>query len=65
MLAGLAGKRYQCLDCPERVGFDLCVACYERRSNVHGRFNQHHTAGQPVTLALAILAQNTPVRLRT
>ncbi|CAL8468593.1 g8133 [Coccomyxa elongata] len=40
----IVGKRYQCLDCPERVGFDLCKACYERRSNVHGRFNQHHTS---------------------
>ena len=39
------GERWQCLDCPERVGFDLCGACYDRRANVVGRFNQHHTSG--------------------
>lgn len=27
------------------MGFDLCAACYERRADVVGRFNQHHKAG--------------------
>ena len=41
----IVGKRWQCLECLERVGFDLCAACYERRADVVGRFNQHHKAG--------------------
>ena len=41
----IIGDRWQCLDCPERVGFDLCAACYEKRADVVGRFNQHHKAG--------------------
>ncbi|CAL5221443.1 g3632 [Coccomyxa viridis] len=40
----IVGKRWQCLECLERVGFDLCAVCYERRADVVGRFNQHHKA---------------------
>lgn len=41
----IVGKRWQCLECLERVGFDLCAVCFERRADVVGRFNQHHKAG--------------------
>ena len=53
----IVGRRWQCLDCPERVGFDLCGACYDRRANVVGRFNQHHTSGACGMLPHAALAQ--------
>jgi hypothetical protein len=36
-------RRYQCLDCPETIGYDLCGACYERGTAGRGRFNQRHT----------------------
>eukprot|EP00002_Diphylleia_rotans_P037751 TRINITY_DN8473_c0_g1_i1.p1 TRINITY_DN8473_c0_g1~~TRINITY_DN8473_c0_g1_i1.p1 ORF type:complete len:335 (-),score=59.51 TRINITY_DN8473_c0_g1_i1:86-1090(-) len=42
----IKGKRYQCLDCPESVGFDLCGRCYDKhketRGHLAGRFNQNH-----------------------
>ncbi len=41
----IVGKRWQCLECLERVGFDLCSACYEKQADVIGRFNQHHKTG--------------------
>ena len=40
----MVGRRYQCEDCPEEIGYDLCGACYDRGFAGVGRFNQRHTA---------------------
>lgn len=44
----ILGKRYQCLDCPETCGYDLCEGCHDfyhrRGSTLAGRFNQQHKA---------------------
>lgn len=39
----ITGDRYNCKDCVEKVGFDLCGDCYNTRSKLPGRFNQQHT----------------------
>ncbi|KDP26394.1 hypothetical protein JCGZ_17552 [Jatropha curcas] len=39
----IIGDRYQCKDCVEKIGFDLCGDCYNTRSKLPGRFNQQHT----------------------
>ncbi|KAJ4728499.1 E3 ubiquitin-protein ligase PRT1 [Melia azedarach] len=39
----ITGDRYQCKDCVEAIGFDLCGDCYNTRSKLPGRFNQQHT----------------------
>ncbi|KAF2296441.1 hypothetical protein GH714_038018 [Hevea brasiliensis] len=39
----IIGDRYQCKDCVEKIGFDLCGDCYNTRSKRPGRFNQQHT----------------------
>jgi len=39
----IIGKRYRCKDCKEKVGFDVCGACYHTSSKLPGRFNQQHT----------------------
>ncbi|KAK7286806.1 hypothetical protein RJT34_22065 [Clitoria ternatea] len=39
----ITGDRYNCLDCKEVIGFDLCGDCYKIRSKLPGRFNQQHT----------------------
>lgn len=38
----IVGDRYQCQDCEERIGFDLCGDCYNSRCKLPGRFNQQH-----------------------
>ncbi|KAB2600460.1 E3 ubiquitin-protein ligase PRT1-like [Pyrus ussuriensis x Pyrus communis] len=38
----IIGERYKCKDCVEKIGFDLCGACYNEPSNIPGRFNQQH-----------------------
>lgn len=38
----IVGKRFQCQDCPEAIGFDLCAKCHDSGCVV-GRFNQRHT----------------------
>ena len=43
-LCPIIGKRYQCKDCTEKCGYDLCGDCYNTGSNLRGRFNQKHTA---------------------
>ncbi|KAL2932862.1 E3 ubiquitin-protein ligase PRT1 [Bienertia sinuspersici] len=40
----IVGDRYQCQDCVEVMGFDLCGDCYNTRSKRPGRFNQQHTS---------------------
>eukprot|EP00743_Colponemidia_sp_Colp-15_P007956 GILK01008617.1.p1 GENE.GILK01008617.1~~GILK01008617.1.p1 ORF type:complete len:339 (-),score=15.71 GILK01008617.1:226-1242(-) len=39
----IRGMRYRCTSCPERVGFDLCSACFRRGIQTTGLFNQNHT----------------------
>lgn len=39
----IAGERYKCKDCVEKIGFDLCEQCYKSSSKLPGRFNQQHT----------------------
>ncbi|KAL2319497.1 hypothetical protein Fmac_028466 [Flemingia macrophylla] len=39
----IAGDRYRCLDCKEKIGFDLCADCYKNPPKLPGRFNQQHT----------------------
>ncbi|KAG2306949.1 hypothetical protein Bca4012_084097 [Brassica carinata] len=39
----IIGERYRCIDCKEKMGYDLCKDCYEAPSKVPGRFNQQHT----------------------
>lgn len=39
----IIGDRYRCIDCKEKIGFDLCGDCYKNRSKRPGRFNQQHT----------------------
>lgn len=38
----IEGRAYQCMDCPETIGFDLCEDCIGRSGKM-GRFNQNHT----------------------
>eukprot|EP00993_Chasmostoma_nieuportense_P002884 NODE_3643_length_927_cov_5.140000_g3491_i0.p1 GENE.NODE_3643_length_927_cov_5.140000_g3491_i0~~NODE_3643_length_927_cov_5.140000_g3491_i0.p1 ORF type:complete len:305 (-),score=65.30 NODE_3643_length_927_cov_5.140000_g3491_i0:13-888(-) len=39
----IVGKRFQCQDCPEEIGFDLCEDCHATPSaTMTGRFNQTH-----------------------
>lgn len=40
----ITGDRYRCVDCKEKMGFDLCGDCYDTRSKLPGRFNQQHTS---------------------
>ncbi|XP_042481155.1 E3 ubiquitin-protein ligase PRT1-like isoform X2 [Macadamia integrifolia] len=39
----IIGERYNCKDCMEKVGFDLCGECYNTCSKRQGKFNQQHT----------------------
>ncbi|XP_019180979.1 PREDICTED: E3 ubiquitin-protein ligase PRT1-like isoform X2 [Ipomoea nil] len=38
----ILGDRYRCKDCKEKIGFDLCGACYNSSSKLPGKFNQQH-----------------------
>merc|ERR1712039_293010 len=41
----IIGTCWNCLDCPEQIGYDLCGDCMERATATlpsSGRFNQHH-----------------------
>ncbi|KAI3915618.1 hypothetical protein MKX01_015443 [Papaver californicum] len=46
----IVGERYQCKDCKESIGFDLCGPCYNTGSKRPGRFNQQHTEGHSFAL---------------
>ncbi|KAI3987652.1 hypothetical protein MKX01_027940 [Papaver californicum] len=46
----IVGERYQCKDCKESIGFDLCGLCYNTGSKRPGRFNQQHTEGHSFAL---------------
>lgn len=47
----IEGERYRCIDCKEKMGYDLCKDCYETPSKVPGRFNQQHTPDHRLELA--------------
>eukprot|EP01102_Stenamoeba_stenopodia_P001586 TRINITY_DN11405_c0_g1_i1.p1 TRINITY_DN11405_c0_g1~~TRINITY_DN11405_c0_g1_i1.p1 ORF type:complete len:447 (-),score=78.74 TRINITY_DN11405_c0_g1_i1:91-1431(-) len=39
----VVGRRYKCVDCPEKIGFDLCQNCKSMGiKSMKGRFNQSH-----------------------
>ena len=38
----IIGRRYQCEDCLDKIGFDLCEPCYKKGGDFVGRFNQEH-----------------------
>ncbi|MCO5561992.1 hypothetical protein L7F22_015618 [Adiantum nelumboides] len=38
----IEGIRYRCVECTEKIGFDLCGSCYKSGGSVMGRFNQEH-----------------------
>lgn len=42
-MSPIIGDRYQCKDCTEKIGFDLCGDCFKTRLKLPGRFNQRHT----------------------
>lgn len=41
-MSPIIGERYKCKDCVEKMGFDLCGACYNAPFKIPGRFNQQH-----------------------
>ena len=61
----IKGRRFRCIDCPERMGFDLCGACHglvEARfvergpmlGAIEGRFNQQHRPGHRMREVLPV-----------
>ncbi|KAI3926581.1 hypothetical protein MKW92_046272 [Papaver armeniacum] len=59
----IVGERYQCKDCVESIGFDLCGSCYNTGSKRPGRFNQQHTEGHSFRLKTALRLSGVTVRL--
>ena len=46
----IVGNAFRCLDCPEKIGYDLCGDCYTSSHNVEGRFGQHHERSHRMVL---------------
>ncbi|PKI64802.1 hypothetical protein CRG98_014798 [Punica granatum] len=61
----IIGDRYRCLDCIEKIGFDLCGDCYNSRSKLPGRFNQQHKPEHIFQLMRPNPEHNFMWRLRT
>ncbi|RDX76993.1 E3 ubiquitin-protein ligase PRT1, partial [Mucuna pruriens] len=61
----IIGDRYRCMDCKEKMGFDLCGDCYATRSKLPGRFNQQHTSEHKFKLAQPNIIHNIMLRLAT
>ncbi|XP_038694817.1 E3 ubiquitin-protein ligase PRT1-like isoform X2 [Tripterygium wilfordii] len=61
----IVGDRYQCKDCEEAIGFDLCGDCYNTRSKRPGRFNQKHTPEHKFELVNSSILQSMMLRLMT
>ncbi|KAK1591573.1 hypothetical protein Q3G72_009738 [Acer saccharum] len=59
-MSPIIGERYKCKDCVEKIGFDLCEACYKNPAKVPGRFNQQH---KPEHQFEIVLPQNISYRL--
>ncbi|KAK7255944.1 hypothetical protein RIF29_29373 [Crotalaria pallida] len=61
----ILGDRYRCIDCKEKMGFDLCGDCYNTRSKLPGRFNQQHTSEHKFKLIQPNVIRNIMLRLVT
>ncbi|XP_061367005.1 E3 ubiquitin-protein ligase PRT1 [Gastrolobium bilobum] len=61
----IIGDRYRCIDCKEKMGFDLCGDCYNTRSKLPGRFNQQHTSEHRFKLVQHNIMRNIMLRLVT
>ncbi|KAH1154855.1 hypothetical protein AAZX31_18G155300 [Glycine max] len=61
----IIGDRYRCIDCKEKMGFDLCGDCYASRSKLPGRFNQQHTSEHKFKLVPPNIIHNMMLRLAT
>ncbi|KAK7292963.1 hypothetical protein RJT34_15821 [Clitoria ternatea] len=61
----IIGDRYRCIDCKEKMGFDLCGDCYTTRSKLPGRFNQQHTSEHEFKLVESNIIHDIMLRLAT
>lgn len=61
----IIGDRYRCIDCKEKMGFDLCGECYNTQSKLPGRFNQQHTSEHRFKLVPPNIIRNIMLRLVT
>ncbi|XP_056170428.1 E3 ubiquitin-protein ligase PRT1 isoform X2 [Syzygium oleosum] len=61
----IIGDRYQCQDCVEKIGFDLCGDCYNSGCKLPGRFNQQHRPEHKFKLKKPNNLRNYMLRLVT
>ncbi|XP_027352450.1 E3 ubiquitin-protein ligase PRT1-like isoform X2 [Abrus precatorius] len=61
----ILGDRYRCIECREKMGFDLCGDCYKSRSKLPGRFNQQHTSEHTFKHIQPNMVYNILMRLAT
>ncbi|XP_056170430.1 E3 ubiquitin-protein ligase PRT1-like [Syzygium oleosum] len=61
----IIGDRYQCQDCVEKIGFDLCGDCYNSHCKLPGRFNQQHRPEHKFRLKKPRTLRNYMLRLVT
>ncbi|GJW35937.1 E3 ubiquitin protein ligase PRT1-like protein isoform X1 [Tanacetum coccineum] len=59
----IIGERYQCKDCEEKLGYDLCGDCHGAGSNLPGRFNQKHTSKHRLELIKPVINRDVIYRL--
>ncbi|KAK9069025.1 hypothetical protein SSX86_013141 [Deinandra increscens subsp. villosa] len=59
----IIGDRYQCKDCKEKSGYDLCGDCHKTDKKLPGRFNQKHTAQHRLELVKAAINHDVIYRL--
>lgn len=60
----IIGERYQCKDCNEKSGYDLCGDCHNNTdSNLRGRFNQKHTPHHRLELVKPVVNRDVLYRL--
>nr|XP_043610137.1 E3 ubiquitin-protein ligase PRT1 isoform X2 [Erigeron canadensis] len=59
----IIGDRYQCKDCIEKSGYDLCGDCYNTDSKLPGRFNQKHTPQHRLELVKPAINRDVIYRL--
>ncbi|GLU07913.1 hypothetical protein SLE2022_248520 [Rubroshorea leprosula] len=60
----IVGDRFRCIDCVERIGFDLCGDCHKSRPKLPGRFNQQHTPEHRFELVKPDIFSPRNVRIR-
>ncbi|GJR33246.1 E3 ubiquitin protein ligase PRT1-like protein isoform X1 [Tanacetum coccineum] len=61
-LCPIIEKRYQCKDCTEKCGYDLCGDCYNTGSILRGRFNQKHTPTHRLELVKPLIKRHITSR---